>query len=469
MVEKFLMGIIKLRYLLIFSLIISLTIALSVNKNYISPDGISYQNIAVNIVNGNGYSRNVDYPFAKQYFREPGYPYLFAGACLISKLLGNECEYVLTEPDMYYYDNLHIEITILRLIQAVIVVFTILLFYRTIMLLIKDKKQSLIISFLFSIYLPYLIFITFPLREIFVSFLLMWMSYLVLIIPNDKADWKNIVIFSLVFGVLVLTLQAYVYVLPFFLLTIVFLSRGWVRAIKISGLIILLFLLFVSGWTYRGYKEAKNLKVIKTFGIAYTYELKHFLDANYIAYKVGLDNPEYFRKKMSDEYWQDGKVIFDRSFSGYYKHYADSLNQVISKLKLNTTVKKSKFYFNDIIRNNFRKSLIWPFWQPDYRRSIFELYNSESRLSISISFGFGLLNFVLFLIGFFYKIKYFWMFLPVFTFHLLMIPFMADEGRRVLPFLPFYVMFTYYGGLHIWKQILKFRLNQSVTHIQNSN
>jgi hypothetical protein len=70
-----------------------------------------------------------------------------------------------------------------------------------------------------------------------------------------------------------------------------------------------------------------------------------------------------------------------------------------------------------------------------------------------ISVGMGIIITILSLAGMILFIGKTWYYIPVFVFHFLMIPFMADEGRRVLPFLPFYFMFLVLGIIYIINKI----------------
>lgn len=432
------------RCIIIVSLVFNLFIALAVNRDFITSDGGAYHQLAVNLALCNGYSRDTDQPFEPQFFREPGYPFFFSLACRISKLLGNEVGHMF-DREKGFYNPAHKEFVVLRVLQALLVTITTVLFYYVLLFFLKPKV-AFFIAFSFVFYYPFSIFITYPLREILISSLLMGMSYLTLRSAKSNRPLMHDIAFAILAVMLVLTLQAYVYILPFFGLSSLAVSKSFSKTIRSWTVIGLIFIVGVAPWTYRGYKEANDIRVAKTFGVAYTYELKKFLDANYKAHKLGLDDLGHpFRQRMSNEYWKPGHVVFKRSFNGYYKQYADSLQRVINSEYLINPKQRLWFTIKDITANNFRKSLVWPLWKTDHRSNMQNLILIDRQPSMIVSFVLGVVFFLGFAIGFLLYFKHTWVFIPVFLFHFLLIPFMADEGRRVLPYLPFYYMFAFFG------------------------
>ncbi len=429
-------------FLTITALVVYLFLALFINRNFIGSDGRSFQRMAVNLAEGNGFSSKIDPPYEPQFFREPGYPFLFSIACRINSVLGNENNHLSYEADEPgYHDPSHTEITILRIIQAILAVLSVLLYYK-IMLNFLSSKVALIVALLFIFYLPFSIFVTFPQREMLVTFLMMVMTYLFILSARSHNSYLHDTIFGITAAFLVLTLQAYVFILPFFLLPHLMITKSFAKTLKSVSVVAIVFLIGVAPWTYRGYKEAKDWRVIKTFGISYTYEFKKFHDANAKAYWNNLfGERDSFKKKIIEGYSEPGGVMFDKSFNGYYKNYADSLNQVIKSNSSGSSFSAFKSNMLEIIKRNYRKALIWPLWKPDYRENLSTIINSHQKIQILISLTIGLVIGVFAISGLFLYVYKVWYYLPVFLFHFLMIPLMADEARRVLPFMPFYFMF----------------------------
>ena len=260
-------------------------------------------------------------------------------------------------------------IFILRILQALLASLSVWFFYKTILFYLKPKL-AVYISFFFIFYIPFGIFVTFPLREMLITTLLIGMGYLFLKSATlPKTLWFDIS-FGLLASALVLTLQAYVFILPFFLVSHFVISKNVKKTLKSVALIGFVFILGVAPWSYRGYLEANNLKAVKTFGISYTYEFKKFHDSNAKAYFINLDgNGEMFLKRIIQEYEESGKQMFEKSFNGYYIHYTDSLNSVIHSKALKSNFENLKYNIHKLITKNYRKALIWPLWKPD-RKSV---------------------------------------------------------------------------------------------------
>lgn len=424
------------------ALVFYLLIATIVNRNYIGPDGRSYQRMAVNLAEGNGFSNKIEPPYEPQFFREPGFPFFFSIACQLNRAIGNENIHLSYESEQRgWYDKSHTEILLLRILQAILATITILLFYK-IMTVFLNKKHAFAIAIIFVFYMPFSIFVTYPQRELLVSTLLMGMSFLYIVSAKRVNSIGYDVLFGILAAYLVLTLQAYVFILPIFLISHLMISKSLVKTLKSTAVIAVIFIIGVAPYTYRGYKETNNWRVIKTFGVSYTYEFKKFHDVNAKAYFMNLDNnAEIFRERVVNGYHEPGKEMFEKSFNGYYTNYADSLMQVIWANTSFTRFDMLKRSIIDIIKVNYRKALVWPLWKPDYRQNISELLSGENKMQFMLSMFLGILIFLISMVGMLRYIWKIWYFLPVFIFHFLMIPLIATEGRRVLPFLPFYFMF----------------------------
>lgn len=427
--------------LIVASMLFYLIIALFINKGYIGPDGRSYQRMAVNLAEGNGYSNSIQPPFERQFFREPGYPYFFSLACIVNKTLGRKnvhLEYKTDRPGFYVGE--HREINILRIMQALLAVLTVLLFYRVLLVFLRPEIASLI-SLLFIFYLPFAIYITFPQREILVTALSMGLCLLFL----KSATSTRTAVYDIVFGVLaallVLTLQVYIYILPFFLVCHYYITRNYKKTLRSALLAALAFVISVSPWAYRGYLEANNIKVVKTFGVSYTYEFKRYHDVNARAYFENLNGKgDYYISKIIDGYSEPGKTMFEKSFSGYYANYADSLQRVLKEQRSGGLAERLVM-MTKTQTDKIRKALVWPIWKTDYRKNISTLLEEGKGVSMYTSLAAGVLVAFLSLFGMVLNIRKTWQYIPVFLFHLVAIPILASEARRVLPFIPFYFMF----------------------------
>lgn len=422
-------------------------LALWFNQNWISNDGGAYHKMAVNLAEGRGFSKEIQQPYDKQFFREPGYPFYVSMACQINKLLGNENNFLDTSKmdNKNRYPDSHTELIILRFLQAIIASFIVVLFFF-IMCRFLAYRDALVVAFLFIFYLPFAYNVTQTMRELLVTLQLVSINYLV--IRSGKSDRTLLYdsIIGLVAVSLILTLQAYVFILPFFLLSSYMISRDLRKTVKSWTIISLLIIAGTTPWIYRAYKEYPDVRVAKTFGVSYTYEMKKYFDANAKALWIDFNGEgKHYREVLNNEYWVPGRVQFERSFNGYYKSKADSLIREIHVQELNTASKRIKFTLKHILINNYRKSLYWPIWRPNYPQDISSALSSEHRFSMVLSMIAGGIVLLFFVWGLIVKLKATWIYLPIFTFHFLMIPLLADEGRRVIPFLPFYFMFGVLG------------------------
>jgi hypothetical protein len=446
--------------LLVVALFVYLVLALTINQRYIGSDGRSYQRMAVNIAEGNGYSNSIEPPFERQFFREPGFPFFFSIACFINKQAGNEnIPLSYKDPSPGYYESPHTEILILRILQAFLASLSVWLFYKTLLFFLKPRL-AVLISFLFIFYLPFTIFVTFPQREILVTTLLTGMGYLYLKSATlNKPLWFDI-IFGLLAAYLVLTLQAYIFILPIFLLSHIFITKNIKKSLKSLTIICSVFILGVAPWSYRGYKEANDIRAIKSFGISYTYEFRKFHEANARAYYADFEgNKKIYKQQIYNAYSEPGKLMFEKSFNGYYLSYADSLNNAINLKAAETKMDWFKYNIRNVLTINFRKAMVWPLWKTDYRKNISSILEENGSKVMIISMAIGIIISLLSISGMILFIRKTWLFMPVFVFHFLMIPFIADEGRRVLPFLPFYFMF-FLLSIHYIVHKIKSRQNR---------
>jgi MFS family permease len=439
-----------------FSILFYLVLAVFANQNYIGSDGRSYQRMAVNIAEGNGFSGDIESPYQKMFFREPGFPFFFSIACKINNLLGNDNVHLpYNEKVESAYLESHPEIVILRILQAILASIIVVLIFL-IMTFFLERKWAFLIALLFVFYLPFAIFITFPQREILVSFLLTLMGWLFI---QSALNERNIIydlIFALSAVFLVLTLQAYVFILPFFLVSHYFLTHKWNKTLKSAIIISIVFLMGVAPWILRAYNEVQDIRVAKSFGTSYTYEFKKYHDTYALAYFLDIDGEgEKYKSRIVAGYSEPGRIMFEKSFNGYYETKADSLNKMIQSKTGLSQWGLVKYKLERALKVNYRKALLWPLWKTDYRKNISTLLGGEGRILMLGSLGLGLVILFFALLGALFSIKKIGVYLPVFIFHFLMIPFMASEGRRVLPFLPFYFMFFMIGVIKAYNFYLR--------------
>lgn len=75
------------------------------NPYGISHDGKAYYNLAINLLNGNGYSVDTTEPYEPYFWREPAYPVFLAMALSVPKIMGFVPEYVTYDGVAYFLET----------------------------------------------------------------------------------------------------------------------------------------------------------------------------------------------------------------------------------------------------------------------------------------------------------------------------------------------------------------------------
>jgi len=104
----------------------------TIDRNVFSYDGIAYHNVAINIVENNIYSEQINEPFNQYFFREPGYPLFLAGIYKDWKSFRGDLTYINAvryENDPIKYISEYNEIKFAKLVQIVIDSVGVCLFY----------------------------------------------------------------------------------------------------------------------------------------------------------------------------------------------------------------------------------------------------------------------------------------------------------------------------------------------------
>jgi hypothetical protein len=242
-------------------------------RDYTNSDGLFYHNIAVNIVLGNGYSNDTKEPFRPFFFREPGYPGFLAGIYFIWNLVG-DVGYL----DNNFYRGLdHPEIRLAKYAQSVLGAVTCVIFYLTLLLMIR-KKYSFIIGLLFSVYIPLAVYSTQIMRETVQTFVVVFMSYcFARFLFSKKLFW--LIMCSILVGISNLTLQVTKFVPLLMALYLLIYFRDLKISLKYLSILILITVIVVFPWVYRTYKFYPDLRIIKTLGVSLTHEELEFESA----------------------------------------------------------------------------------------------------------------------------------------------------------------------------------------------
>ncbi len=426
--------------LLVIALTFRIVLINSYNQKKISPDGIGYHTIAVNIVERNGYSNSFTEPYEPYFFREPGYPFFLAMAYKIYDGFGGELKYLSDyRLEDYSYESSHCEIVLVKYFQVILDSATLLLFYLSLLHFFK-RKYAFFIILILSVYLPLALQVTFVLRECLQIFFSMAMTFsYIRYISNKKSIW--LIIFSISWALLTLTFQAFI-ILPVFLFIFLLIYSknlwGTIRNCFIAGIIMILISL---PWLLRSYSLYPDIRVFKSFGTTLTSEYQSYIGAlDKARYYSHINDKDFHDILMSDYVNLPAKEKYEISFNGELKSKADSVNAlvdepIISKRKVRLVVK-------NFLNSWFRRITLNELGENMSMVAKYKIFGVNIYSNVHLLFTvFGLLLGFLALIGLIIFYKKIYPLLLVFTMYMSVFFVLGSEARRMFPIQPFVFMF----------------------------
>ena len=409
----------------------------------VGPDTYGYYRSAVNLVKGNGYSNAEEPPFEPFFFREPVYSYFLASGLHFYKFLGGEVEYFNSPSDKDIPESIPQSLIFLKIWQALFESLGLIFFF----LLINYKLKfwaSAIVSLLLAFYLPIAVFSTYLIRESFIGFLFISMTYFILLyIKRDK--FYFLLVFSLLAAISILSFQVYK-ILPVFIFLYLYLitKKFWysMKSTFYSGIIIIVLTL---PWLIHVYQYYNDLRIVKTFGCSFTHEMLSYNSSQRKAVYYG-----YLNADSTNFQWNlPSKIQFSRSFNSYYKTEAYSINRLVNE----PVISKRKTH---LLFTNLRKTI---FLTKNTHLSTKEVISQSPLI-------YGTLLIVTTIMGlagvigvFFFYSRFFSISFPIFV-HLPLFFIIGSEYRRSLPMqgLLFFMamVFIYYVYLTLIKKYDKF-------------
>lgn len=401
-----------------------------------SPDSVEYYTAAINIVNGNGYSKCTEAPFYPFYYREPLTSYTMA---LVIWLVNT-----ITKVDFIDYPNSmivsemqpyhHCFIYSIRLFSVVLQIAAIFLFYKTVR---RKSSDMFAIVFLLicALYLPLILNLSLVLREPYVFFLLsiisyLWCNYL------DNKSFPSVAFMALTNGLLCLFLQTY-WVLAVFVLSFMLWSlRKDINLFFLHGLIYLFFFsLPIVPHLYRVYQYYPDIRIVKTLGTALTFECVSGFDA-YRAFGVSPwsikdgDLPDGMETHAELFDSHNAANLFKYSFDGTFQQEAERLNSA------NTPTRVLKYKLENIMLS-FRNTVFMVGITYDYGifYGRFSVKDVAKFLLVLPYLLFGILG----LIGLWPFMKRYWIFVPVFFYHSMLFFIYGNEERRQVMLIPYLI------------------------------
>lgn len=414
--------------LFIIALIVRLSILLFFDNNRISPDGTGYHRIAVNIVKGNGFSNQEKYPFEKCYFREPGYPVFLAGIYSIVNIFHpvqyiDNYDNITYEPGKYYP-----EIVSAKLVQIVIDSISVVLLFL-ILLKISDEKIAFLTALLTGLFFNLAFSNVFILRESLAMFLLMILNYFYIkyLFFNNKYFW--LILIGIIIGFLILVFKVHVAILPVLFVLMLFHSKNFKESILHISFVTIIVIAVTLPHCISVYRFYPDIRIFKTFGTTFTYEMKEYTNAISKMEYYGIVTKE--EGNSLQEWNKNSEEQFENSFNGFYLAKADSLNSLVNE----PLVSKRKF---EIFITNFRKSFFLTKFGYESGKNLINTYGIIVLIPLVILPALvGIMGIIGLL--FFWK-QYLIYFLP-FIVYLALYWLLGTEYRRMIILQPFLIFF----------------------------
>lgn len=408
----------------LLSFFVQLLILLLENREEFKGDEFSYHNIAVNLVKGNGYSNCTQAPFEKWYFREPGYPYFIAGVYSIANLI-TPIDYSNTK-----LNHIRLEVVFLKIFQMFLLSTSILIFFFIFKNLI-DFRISLITTIIISISFTVLFFSTFILRESLVFFLLTLLNYFQIKYFQLQRKQLYLIISAVLSSLLILVFQVHFVIVFFWILFTFLYFKDFRLLLKHSLLYCFVIIILLIPHLYNVYSFYPDIKICKTFGSSFTYELNNYTGTIIKLEKKGIlskDDAQSFYK----EWQRPSKIQFQKSFDGTYNRIADSLS---SQLNQGFSLKNLISKLFTVVRKSFFQTRFTTTGDDFIEKNGIVLY----LLFIFIPpFLIGILG----IIGSIFYLKKYYKFLLPYILYLSMIYFLGSEYRRMIILYPYLVFFA---------------------------
>lgn len=422
------------------------------NPYTISNDSRDYYHIAVNVIRGNGYSNDTEPPYEPYFFREPVYPLFLASFLLIPSVLGYNPSYLkdpgITDPIKLIgkgHSEPMWEKLYLKIVQLLLDSVSILIIY-SILKNFYERDKAFRICILISFLTAFIGLYANLLRESVQLFLTVVLTYFLYRYSKEKS-YSTIIFIGIILGLLSLTLQIFILLIPLFIIFIIFSKINIRVMIKHILLILITSGMLICPWVIRSYLYARDWRVIKTIGMSLTFEQLGFLKAYKEAENAKVINDNeltllkfkyYFNASQSD--------YFKYSYSGKYTQLSDSLYQVIrQKSQYKGITGKIEIFFSRFL------FLFVP------RIYYTRLYSGFKTFLFAFVAIIGLVPGV----KLFKKYKFIW---PLLIFHISFFFSFGDESRRLVYMHYFWATMAAIGIIEIYNYIKNNPTNKSLVN-----
>lgn len=431
----------KAAYILfVIALLVRLSILLFFDNNSIALDGTGYHRIAVNLVKGNGFSNIEVEPYEKSYFREPGYPFFLAGIYSIINIF-HPVQYIENfNIETYKLDKYYPEIIAAKTVQIILDSFGVVLLFL-ILMEISNIKIAFLTSLLTATFFNLAFYSVNILRETLVVFLLLGLNffYVKYILKENMRLW--LLLIGITIGLLILVFKVHIFILPVLFVLMFLQSKRLKKSILHASIVTIVAIFIILPHNINVYRFYPDVRVFKTFGNSFTYEMgKYTLAIVKLEYYGILSHKE---GSALQDWNKNSKEQFEKSFNGYYLAKADSMNSLVKESLVSK--RKIEIYFT-----NFRKSF---FLTKIGDRSGKELINTYGYLILIPLVILPVLIGIFGIIGLFYYGKKYLFYLLPFLVYLSLFWILGDEYRRMIILQPFLIFF----GLLLLNKILEYK------------
>ena len=411
------------------------------HTRHLSSDGMQYYELARQVAIGNGFSIWRDGHLEPHFFREPGYS-LFAALPLAAlRLFGQPVEKI-DDWDLAAqgYTAPHTGVAAIKYAQAIVDALNVVLLFM-ILCLVLDRGQALVVSVLHAFYPPAAFACTDLLREVFLTFLTLNMAYFFALYLFGRRP-RHLVLYSVFWGASLLTFQAMLLApLAFAALSWLYFKRDLRLTLRATVASTAIALAIVSINVVRAYRYYPDVRVARNLGYSLTHEWMAVASAQRAAQASGLISEAEMERFFGEElYAQSDAERFRRSFDGYYAGIADSLN---ARIGLPQLVKVHvKVAARNFVYSWFRRP-VWPAEQGP------NVALAERDVGAIVAYGLAAAIGCLALLGtvVFYRDLY--PILLTYTYFVCLFYVIGSEPRRMLPAVPFFVLFAYLAAVHL--------------------
>lgn len=429
------------------ALILILSFALRLSYYLIFPGGLSldarsYYTAAINIANGNGYSDHTEAPFLPFYFREPVTSYsmsffvwlwqLFSGVDVVSY----PTSWVVSD-----MDYTHQSIILLIRIWSCLLQLSGLLLFSSVVKRHSTKTAALVFLAIGAISMPLIIYSSLLLREVYLFFFLMlvtwlWDSFLI------SGKWLFLIASALTCGIICLCLHLYwILLLIFIPFLVIHIRRNKQKAFVRCLVFVLIFFLPVIPWVCRVYNYYPDIRIVRTLGSGLTADYTNALNA-YRAFGVDPyyakqgDLPRDIPVRTDIFSVNDVRNNFKYTFDGTYRKEA-------SRINAENTSHVLWCYYLDRIWTAFHNTVFIVGITYDY--GVFKGYLSVIDIAKFLCCLPWLFMGLIALFGLVPMIKRYWMIMPVFFYNTLLFFAFGDEERRQYVLIPWIIIICMYA------------------------